>query len=133
MGKILYHMLHDPVGNCEAVLQEYDPELIGKAAESGMIFIAVDDEGGRTVVAADEVAEPNNDGEPFTLVRPAYVDERMKAVVDVFDALASSAPAAASTLAVQSAAGAARSSMTFAEALEALRLLAYGADEEGGE
>lgn len=126
MSKTLYHMLHDPIGNCEAMVTEYDEELINRAANNGMIFIAVDEDGNRTVVQAEDVKEPINDDQPFTLVQPLYVDNRMRAVVDVFDALAASAD-------VQPVSSKARSAMSFAEALEALRALAYGTVEEGGE
>lgn len=126
MSKTLYHMLHDPIGNCEAMVTEYDEELINRAANNGMIFIAVDEDGNRTVVQPEDVKEPINDDQPFTLVQPLYVDDRMRAVVDVFDALAASAD-------VQPVSSKARSAMSFAEALEALRALAYGTVEEGGE
>lgn len=126
MSKTLYHMLHDPIGNCEAMVTEYDEELINRAANNGMIFIAVDEDGNRTVVQPEDVKEPINDDQPFTLVQPLYVDDRMKAVVDVFDALAASAD-------VQPVSSKARSAMSFADALEALRALAYGTGEEGGE
>lgn len=132
MSKTLYHMLHDPIGNCEAMVTEYDEELISRAASNGMIFIAVDEDGTRTVVQPEDVKEPTNDDQPFTLVQPLYVDDRMKAVVDVFDALAASVPAVAASADVQPVSRA-RSSMSFAEALEALRALAYGTVEEGGE
>jgi hypothetical protein len=132
MSKTLYHMLHDPIGNCEAMVTEYDEELINRAANNGMIFIAVDEDGNRTVVQPEDVKEPINDDQPFTLVQPLYVDDRMKAVVDVFDALAASVPAAASAD-VQPVSSKARSAMSFADALEALRALAYGTGEEGGE
>lgn len=126
MSKTLYHMLHDPIGNCEAMVTEYDEELINRAASNGMIFIAVDEDGNRTVAQPEDVKEPINDDQPFTLVQPLYVDDRMKAVVDVFDALAASAD-------VQPVSSKARAAMSFAEALEALRALAYGTGEEGGE
>lgn len=126
MSKTLYHMLHDPIGNCEAMVTEYDEELINRAASNGMIFIAVDEYGNRAVVQTEDVKEPINDDHPFTLVQPLYVDDRMKAVVDVFDALAASAD-------VQPVSSKARAAMSFAEALEALRALAYGTGEEGGE
>lgn len=132
MGKTLYHMLHDPIGNCEAMVTEYDKELINRAASNGMIFIAVDEEGNRTVVQPEDVKEPINDDQPFTLVKPLYVDDRMKAVVDVFDALAASVPAVAASADVQPVSSNARSAMSFAEALESLRALAYGTSEEGG-
>ena len=133
MRKTLYHMLHDPIGNCEAMVTEYDEELINRAASNGMIFIAVDEDGNRTVVQPEDVKEPINDDQPFTLVQPLYVDDRMKAVVDVFDALAASVPAVAASADVQPVSSKARSAMSFAEALEALRALAYGTGEEGGE
>lgn len=133
MNKTLYHMLHDPIGNCEAMVTEYDEELINRAANNGMIFIAVDEDGNRTVVQPEDVKEPINDDQPFTLVQPLYVDDRMKAVVDVFDALAASVPAVAASADVQTVSSKARSAMSFAEALEALRALAYGTGEEGGE
>lgn len=133
MSNTLYHMLHDPIGNCEAMVTEYDEELINRAATNGMIFIAVDEDGNRTVVQPEDVKEPINDDQPFTLVQPLYVDDRMKAVVDVFDALAASVPAVAASADVQPVSSKARSAMSFAEALEALRALAYGTGEEGGE
>ena len=140
MSKTLYHMLHDPIGNCEAMVTEYDEELINRAASNGMIFIAVDEDGNRTVVQPEDVKEPINDDQPFTLVQPLYVDDRMKAVVDVFDALAASVPAVAASVPavaasadVQPVSSKARAAMSFAEALEALRALAYGTGEEGGE
>lgn len=133
MSKTLYYMLHDPIGNCEAMVTEYDEELINRAASNGMIFIAVDEDGNRTVVQPEDVKEPINDDQPFTLVQPLYVDDRMKAVVDVFDALAASVPAVAASADVQPVSSKARAAMSFAEALEALRALAYGTGEEGGE
>lgn len=133
MIKTLYHMLHDPIGNCEAMVTEYDEELINRAASNGMIFIAVDEDGNRIVVQPEDVKEPINDDQPFTLVQPLYVDDRMKAVVDVFDALAASVPAVAASADVQPVSSKARAAMSFAEALEALRALAYGTGEEGGE
>ena len=43
MATILYYLAHDPISNSEAVLTEYDAELIKRADESGIVFIAVDD------------------------------------------------------------------------------------------
>ena len=79
---ILYYLAHDPISNSEAVLTEYDAELIKRADESGIVFIAVDDQGTRSIIPASSKA---------------------------------------------------RSAMSFSEALEALRALAYGTVEEGGE
>ncbi|MFR3058457.1 MAG: hypothetical protein ACLTMI_00250 [Collinsella sp.] len=130
---ILYYLAHDPISNSEAVLTEYDAELIKRADESGIVFIAVDDQGTRSIVPASDVREPENRDEHFTFVQPLYVDDRFKAVVDVFDALAASVPAVASNADVHPVSSKARSAMSFSEALEALRKLAYPDSEEGGE
>lgn len=132
MATILYYLAHDPISNSEAVLTEYDAELIKRADESGIVFIAVDDQGTRSIVPASDVREPENRDKHFTFVQPLYVDDRFKAVVDVFDALAASVPAVASNADVQPVSSKERSAMSFSEALEALRKLAYPDSEEGG-
>lgn len=55
MATILYYLAHDPISNSEAVLTEYDAELIKRADESGIVFIAVDDQGTRSIVPASDV------------------------------------------------------------------------------
>lgn len=122
MSRTLYHMAHDPVGNSEYVLTEYDAELIAQAAERGIVFVAVDEDGGRAVVPPGDVVEPDLDGEPFTLVQPSYVDERMEAVVGVFDTLAASTVAVPMTMSSHVEGG----TRTFAEALAALKAIVYG-------
>lgn len=129
----IYYVAHDPLSNSEAVVTEYDSELLKKAAEGGIVFIAVDDDGSRSIVPVDDVKEPENREGSFTIVQPIYVDDRVRAVVDVFDALAASVPAVAASADVQPVSSKARAAMSFAEALEALRALAYGTGEEGGE
>ena len=129
----LYYLAHDPVSNSEVVLTEYDSEIIRLASESGIVFISVDENGERAVVPASEVHEPEAREERFTFVQPLYVDDRLKAVVKVFDALAASASTAvAASVDAQSVSGKARSAAGFADALEALRSLVYGTGEEGG-
>lgn len=132
MSRTLYYMAHDPVGNSEAVLTEYDAELIARAAESGIVFVAVDEDGGRTVVPPDEVEEPVLDGEPFTLVQPSYVDERMVAVVGVFDALAANTVATPMTMSSvkgeRAATAPADGTKSFTEALAALKAIVFGGD-----
>ncbi|WP_419052456.1 hypothetical protein [Enorma massiliensis] len=113
-------------------MTEFDPEILKRASDGGIIFIAIDDEGNRSVVGVDEVKEPVNDDKPFIVVQPVYVDDRVKAVVDVFDALAASVPAVAASAEVQPVSSKARSAMSFAQALEALRKLAHPDSEEGG-
>lgn len=106
-------------------------------ADGASIFRENDD--GTTSMIYDGASwltdKPDIDAEnqPFVVVAPIYVDDRIKAVVDVFDALAASVPAVAASADVQPVSSKARSAMSFAEALEALRALAYGTGEEGGE
>lgn len=106
-------------------------------ADGASIFRENDD--GTTSMIYDGASwltdKPDIDAEnqPFVVVAPIYVDDRMRAVVDVFDALAASVPAVAASADVQPVSSKARSATSFAEALEALRALAYGTVEEGGE
>lgn len=132
MPVITHYMAHDPITNTEGVVTEYDQDLLRKAEESGIIFIAVDSNGERSVVKSGDVKPPEHQDESFIIVKPEYVDYRVKAVVDVFDALAASVPAVAASAEVQPVSSNARSAMSFSEALEALRKLAYPDSEEGG-
>ncbi|MEE1467951.1 MAG: hypothetical protein U0J86_02125 [Collinsella sp.] len=129
----LYYLAHDPVGNCEWQITEFDSGVLSEAESAGVVFIAVDKDGNREHVAAQDIKEPESSAGNLVLVQPVYVDDRMKAVVAVFDALAASVPAVAASADVQPVSSNARSAMSFAEALEALRALAYGTVEEGGE
>lgn len=88
MAQITHYMAHDPVGNSESYLTEFDSELISRAEESGIVFIAVYDDGTREVVSGKDVAKPQSADEPVTLVTPTYVDDRTDATVACFDALA---------------------------------------------
>lgn len=128
----LYYLAHDPVGNCEWQITEFDSGVLSEAESAGVVFIAVDKDGNRERVAAQDIKEPESSAGNLVLVQPVYVDNRMKAVVDVFDALAASVPAVASNADVQPVSSKERSAMSFSEALEALRKLAYPDSEEGG-
>lgn len=87
MENVLYYLAHDPIGNCEWQLSEFDTLLLASQEENGITFIAVDADGNRQIVGASEVTEPQENGAPLILVQPVYVDERMEAAADVFDAL----------------------------------------------
>lgn len=88
MAQITHYLAHDPVGNTESYLMEFDSEIITRAAASGIVFIAVYDDGTREIVDGKDVIKPQLDDEPFTLVTPVYVDDRTDATVACFDALA---------------------------------------------
>lgn len=113
------YLLHDPVGNTEGVVAEYEPGKLEAAEEMGAVFLAVYNTGRREIVKAGQVVEPTPRCNGVELVRPAYVDERMEAVLSALEALA----------AERSRSGAADAA-PFAEALAALEALVRG---EGGE
>lgn len=87
MAKITHYMAHDPIGNVESYLTEFDSELIARAAAAGIIFIAVYDDGTREVVDAGEVEEPQQERQAYEIVTTSYVDRRTAATVACFDAL----------------------------------------------
>ena len=87
MVRISHYMAHDPVANIEGVVTDFNPEALALAAENGIIFIAVDENGAREVVDAASVKEPKLADECYVFVQPQYVDERTTATVAVFDAL----------------------------------------------
>lgn len=88
MSHIVDYLIHDPVGNVEGQLSDYDPVRLAEAEKNGMVFIAVMDDGERRLVKAADVSEPKQQNRYFTVAKPEYVDERTKATVAVFDALA---------------------------------------------
>lgn len=87
MAKITHYMAHDPIGNVESYLTEFDSELIARSAAAGIIFIAVYDDGTREVVDAGEVEEPQQERQAYEIVTTSYVDRRTAATVACFDAL----------------------------------------------
>lgn len=86
--RIEAYLLHDPIGNVEGIVAEYDAEKLRQAERDGAVFIAVYDSGRREIVKAAEVAEPQPMLNGVVLVKPEFVTERMQAVIGVFDALA---------------------------------------------
>lgn len=127
------YMLHDPIGNVEGMVSNFDRDSLQSAEDEGMVFIAVYNTGKREIVKAQDVREPEPMSNGIKLVAPSYVDKRACAVVDVFDALAASIPIAEISEQPQPNGEANGSKKTFVEALETLRLLAYGTNDEGGE
>ena len=125
MPKITSYIAHDPISNTEGVVAEYDRELLLRASESGVVFIAVDEQGKRSIVSVDEVKEPEQTGGELQIVQPVYVDERMMAVVEVFDALGAQ-PGSASERGLSST-----EADPFLCALNRLKTLVYGSVQHG--
>lgn len=115
------YLLHDPIGNTEAEIAEFDTQKLQAAEDRGAIFIAVYSTGERKVVKAADIDEPLPRMHGIQLVAPAYVDDRMVAVADVFDALAFEMSGGVSLMSVDDSGAA--SPPTFAEALAKLKEL----------
>lgn len=129
MAQITHYLAHDPVGNTESYLTEFDSEIITRAVASGIVFIAVYDDGTREIVDGKDVIKPQLDDEPFTLVTPVYVDDRTDATVACFDALAAIVdPSVAAASEGGSAEVQADPVEAFMAALEKLRALKAGGD-----
>lgn len=129
MAQITHYMAHDPVGNSESYLTEFDSELISRAEASGIVFIAVYDDGTREVVDSKDVVKPKSADEPFTLVTPVYVDDRTDATVACFDALAAIVDPSVTTAAEGGETEARADPVkAFMAALEKLRALKSGGD-----
>lgn len=131
MGNPIYYVAHDPLGNTEQQVAEFDPALLAEAERAGIIFIAVDADGSRTIVPACDVAPPESHEGSISLVQPVYVDDRMDAVLGVFDALQTVMfPEAVAMAAadVQAPPPAADPAQNFREKLEALRQITLAGD-----
>lgn len=84
---IEHYVLHDPIGNVEGAITEYDTEKLQAAEDNGAVFIAVYNTGKREIVKAADISEPEPTVNGITVVQPLYVDSRLEAVCAVFDAL----------------------------------------------
>lgn len=86
---IVAYILHDAAANVEGYITDYSPESLKGAEEMGLVILAEYNDGTREVVKAADVKQPDPTLNGVTVVLPPYVDVRMQAVVDVFDALQS--------------------------------------------
>ena len=80
MAQIVSYMAHDPVGNCEGQLTDFTQSSLIDAEAQGIVFIAVYDDGSRSVVRAADIVKPAQEGQEFTFVMPVYVDALAKIV-----------------------------------------------------
>ncbi len=87
MSTITRIWAHDPIGNNEAQVTNYDTTTLEQAEAAGIIFIAEYDDGTRTRIAAKDITEPTPETGSYVFVAPVYVDTRMQATSDVFDAI----------------------------------------------
>jgi hypothetical protein len=84
------YVAHDPLAMTEAQVTEFDQALLKQARDAGIVFIRQDINGNREIVEYTDVVPPEAaEGGDVSLVKPEYVDDRLQAVIDVFDALGS--------------------------------------------
>ena len=129
------YIAHDPIAMTEAQVTEFDQTLLKQAADAGIVFIRQDINGEREIVPYTDVVPVAAAEGDYTLVKPEYVDDRMNAVVDVFDALQSAVfpdteTATQSTTGVRRAARAITPEAAFKRALAALKEIVNGDDAE---
>lgn len=131
---IEYYLLHDPIGNVEGAIKEYDTEKLQAAEDNGAIFIAVYNTGKREIVKAADIVEPEPVLRGVTLVQPVYVNNRLEAVCTVFDALEASISSETGITSISTlAATDGDTTPTFQEALASLKALVYGEDDADGD
>lgn len=58
MNEYVQFLLHDPIGNLEGQVTDFDEETLEAAANRGMVFIGVKADGTREIVPYTEVKEP---------------------------------------------------------------------------
>lgn len=58
MSTITTIWAHDPIGNNEAQITNYDTTMLEQAEQQGIIFIAEHSDGTRTRIAAKDITEP---------------------------------------------------------------------------
>ncbi|WP_346681872.1 hypothetical protein [Bifidobacterium pullorum] len=89
MNRIIAYWAHDPVGNNEGIITNYDTATLKQAEANGIIIIAEHEDGTREKVNAEDVTEPNiQDSGIFAFVTPQYVDDRTAAAYEAIKSIA---------------------------------------------
>ena len=121
---VVGYAVHDIIGNNEQCLTEYDPDVLQRAEDTGLIFVAQYDDGTREVVKAADVRKPDPTVNGIPLAPAGYVDARPPATGGVFDARwATGAPPPAPADERRAEAGAVDPVEAFRSALAALKAL----------
>lgn len=123
---IIGYLLHDAVGNTEEVITSYSEELLEQAEAAGMQFIAVRSDGARELVSREDVREPQPQVNGVTLCQPEYVDKRIDAILEAFEAISAILEPPAAKASKPKAAGIDTGDL--ATALDKLRAFKEGTD-----
>ena len=87
-NRIIAYVVHDAVNCNEAYLDNYDSDVLKRADEQGLIFIAVHEDGTRERVGVDQVKCPvTTEEHTISFATPTYVDDRTEATIACFDAI----------------------------------------------
>lgn len=89
MNKYKMYFLHDPIGNNESQIINFDKETIQQALDQGQIVIGVTQNDVREVVnSIDDIKEPKLAKiESFSVVLPSYVDSKIDNLTNVVEKL----------------------------------------------
>lgn len=101
---IVAYLVHDPIGNVEGYINDFDQDALKQAQDNGMVIIAEYSDGKRAIVDAADVKEPQPYVNGIKIVAPSYVDKRTAATVECFTALAEIVNPSVATLATSDAA-----------------------------
>ena len=101
---IVAYLVHDPIGNVEGYINDFDQDALKQAQDNGMVIIAEYSDGKRAIVDAADVKEPQPYINGIKIVAPSYVDKRTAATVECFTALAEIVNPSVATLAASDAA-----------------------------
>lgn len=92
MNKYKMYYLHDPIGNIESAITNFDRDYLQKALDDGLIIIGVTQNDEREIIySVDDVMAPKTAiMEGFTLVLPSYVDSKIDELAAVVEELTES-------------------------------------------
>lgn len=89
MNKYIEFYAHDPIGNVEGLVTDFDPEGIQSAALHGILFIGLNQDGTREVVDPADVVDPNPIREmKLPIITHQVFMDVLGPIVDAIDKLA---------------------------------------------
>lgn len=89
MSKYKMYFLHDPIGNNEQQITNFDKETIQQSIDRGMIVVGVTQDDVREIVKSiDDIVEPQIASvQGFTMVLPSYVDAKIDNLAKIIEEL----------------------------------------------
>lgn len=102
MEKPTIYVAVDEAAGLMSYVSNYDAESLQAAEDMGVVFYAVLEDGSWEETKAADIKEPQSETFCIEIPQPVYIDTRMEAVVDVFDALVQSLPSKASIFSINS-------------------------------